>query len=64
MALVNKDAAVLIRDSEANEKLVDAAILLINDPEKQKALSQNISKLALRNSAEKIVEEIYKMIES
>ena len=63
MALVNKDAALLVRDSETNQILVDRAIGLIKDTEKQKILSQNISKLALRNSAEKIVEEIYEMIE-
>ncbi len=62
MALVNKNAAILIRDSEAGDKLIDTTLALISDNEKQKVLSQNISKLALRNSAEKIVEEIYKMI--
>ena len=62
MALVSNDAAMLVRDAEANEKLVDAAIALVLDNEKQEMLSGNISKLAFRNSAEKIVDEIYKMI--
>lgn len=62
MALVNKNAAVLVSDAEAKEKLVSAAIDLIQDENKQKQLRENISKLALRNSAEKIVEEIYKML--
>jgi UDP-N-acetylglucosamine--N-acetylmuramyl-(pentapeptide) pyrophosphoryl-undecaprenol N-acetylglucosamine transferase len=62
MALVNKNAAVLVRDAETSEKLVAAAIALISDNEKQKMLSQNITKLAMRNSAEKIVAEIYNMI--
>ncbi|CAN5403922.1 undecaprenyldiphospho-muramoylpentapeptide beta-N-acetylglucosaminyltransferase [soil metagenome] len=62
MALVTKNAAILVRDSEAGGMLIDAAISLVKDTEKQMSLSQNISKLALRNSAEKIVEEIYKMI--
>ncbi len=62
MALVNKEAVLLVRDSEANGKLVNTAIGLIGDSEKQKVLSENISKLAMRNSAERIVEEIYSMI--
>ncbi|MCX6274878.1 MAG: undecaprenyldiphospho-muramoylpentapeptide beta-N-acetylglucosaminyltransferase [Bacteroidetes bacterium] len=62
MALVNKNAAILVRDAETGRKLVAEAIALISDNEKQKVLSQNISKLAMRNSAEKIVAEIYKMI--
>ncbi|MEO8086884.1 MAG: undecaprenyldiphospho-muramoylpentapeptide beta-N-acetylglucosaminyltransferase [Bacteroidota bacterium] len=63
MALVTKNAAILVRDPEAGGMLVDAAMSLVSDVEKQNLLSQNISKLALRNSAAKIVDEIYKMIE-
>lgn len=62
MALVNKNAALLVKDSEANTHLVDSAIELVNDPGKQKLLSQNISQLALRDSAARIVEEIYGII--
>lgn len=62
MALVSKNAAVLVSDSEAMEKLMNAAIELINDENHKKQLSENISKLALRNSAEKIVQEIYNLI--
>jgi len=61
MALVKKDAALFVQDSEANEQLVDTAINLINDSEKQKKLSENISRMAIRNSAEMIVKEIYKL---
>jgi len=63
MALVNKQAAILVKDSEANQQLANTAIALINDPGKQNQLSQNISRLALRNSAARIVEEIYGIIE-
>jgi UDP-N-acetylglucosamine--N-acetylmuramyl-(pentapeptide) pyrophosphoryl-undecaprenol N-acetylglucosamine transferase len=62
MALVNKNAAILIRDNEAKEKLVDAAIELFRDEAKQKDLKENISKLAIKNSAERIVNEIYKLV--
>jgi UDP-N-acetylglucosamine--N-acetylmuramyl-(pentapeptide) pyrophosphoryl-undecaprenol N-acetylglucosamine transferase len=62
MALVKKQAALLVKDSEASQLLVDSAIALINDPGKQMLLSQNISRLALRDSAARIVEEIYGII--
>ena len=62
MALVNKQAALLVKDSEAEQLLAETAIVLIGDPEKQKKLSQNISQLALKDSAAKIVEEIYRII--
>ena len=61
MALVHKKAAVLVRDHEARALLTDAALALVSDSEKQKILSQQISTLALRNAAGKIVDEIYKM---
>jgi UDP-N-acetylglucosamine--N-acetylmuramyl-(pentapeptide) pyrophosphoryl-undecaprenol N-acetylglucosamine transferase len=62
MALVNREAALLVHDSEAQEKLAETAIALVNDSAKQKILSGNISSMALRNSAGKIVEEIYNII--
>jgi len=61
MALVIKDAAILVPDAETNEKLVDTAIALAGDTEKKRILSQNISKLALKDAAAKIVDEIYKI---
>jgi len=63
MALVNKGAAVLIPDSEAKGELVEATINLVEDEAKQKQLKENISKMALRNSAEKIVEQVYSLLE-
>ena len=62
MALVNKDAAILVKDSEAKEKLINAAIDLVQDTAKQEQLKKNISSLALKNSAEKIAEEIYQLV--
>ena len=63
MALVNKNAAVLVKDGEAHEKLVDTALALINDDEKLKDLEKNILTLALPNSASYIADEIMKLIE-
>jgi UDP-N-acetylglucosamine--N-acetylmuramyl-(pentapeptide) pyrophosphoryl-undecaprenol N-acetylglucosamine transferase len=62
MALVNKNAAVLIKDSEAGEKLVSTILNLLSDEVRQRQLKENIAKLALTDSAGKIVEEIYKLI--
>ena len=44
MALVNKDAAVLVRDAEAAEKLIATALELLNDPKRLKTLQTNVLK--------------------
>ena len=62
MALVNKDAALLVRDSEAQEKLMAEACALIENPEKIALLEKNISRLALRDAAKTIADEIYKIV--
>lgn len=62
MALVKDDAAILIRDNEAKEKLGREIIKLFNDTEKQKKLSENISRFAFPGAAEKIAEEIIKIV--
>ena len=61
MALVDKNAAVYVKDSEAEEKLIDTAIELANDTTKLNALSENIKKLAFHNSAAIIAEEVFKL---
>lgn len=61
-ALTAKDAAILIRDAEAVEKLVDEALKLIADESRLQELSSNILKLAEADSADRIADEILKMI--
>jgi UDP-N-acetylglucosamine--N-acetylmuramyl-(pentapeptide) pyrophosphoryl-undecaprenol N-acetylglucosamine transferase len=61
MSLVNKNAAILVKDSEAKEKLVKEVIVLMNDPNKQNELKKNISALALYNSANIIAKEVLKL---
>ena len=63
MALVEKEAAVMVRDSEAVERAVAEALALIADPERLLSLSKNIEKLAIADSADRIVAEIEKVIE-
>lgn len=57
-SLVNKDAAVMVKDSDARDKLVDTALSLIKNENELNKLKQNISKLALPNSAEIIAKEV------
>ena len=62
MALVNKDAALMVKDAEAAEKLMETACRLIENPERIALLEGNIGKLALRDAAQTIVDEIYKVL--
>jgi UDP-N-acetylglucosamine--N-acetylmuramyl-(pentapeptide) pyrophosphoryl-undecaprenol N-acetylglucosamine transferase len=61
--LVDRQAAILIKDSEAKEKLVSTVIELAKNEELQKWLSANISALAIKNADEIIANEILKFIE-
>ena len=51
LALVDKDAAIYVKDVEAKEKLLPVALETIANPEKLQDLSKNIAKLALPDSA-------------
>ncbi len=62
MALVEKDAALLVKDADSVEKLIPASLGLLKDKEKQTELSQNILKLARPNAAEDIANEIIELI--
>lgn len=61
LALVNKNAALYIKDSEAPERLIETAIQAVNDTEKLNSLRQNISKLAFKDSANVIANEVCKL---
>lgn len=62
MALVDRKAAVMVKDSDARENLVRQAIQLLREPEKLKDMSANISTMALTDSAKKIGEEVCRLI--
>ena len=62
MALVSKEAGIMIKDSEASNKLVQAALDTINDTEKCISLSKKIKAEAINDSDERIVNEILKII--
>lgn len=61
-ALAGKEAAILIPDSEIDEKLLPEAIRLMNDAEKCKNLSANIKMLARPNATRHIVDEALKLL--
>lgn len=61
MALVNRNAAIMIRDVEAKEKLISMALDLITNKKQIKSLSENIKGMALRDSAKIIAEEVLKL---
>ena len=63
MALVNKNAAVLVRDVEAADKLIPTAFELILDDKRLKQLHTNVLKLAQKDSARRIAEEVIKLAE-
>jgi UDP-N-acetylglucosamine--N-acetylmuramyl-(pentapeptide) pyrophosphoryl-undecaprenol N-acetylglucosamine transferase len=57
-ALVRKNAAIMIADKDAIQELIPAALKVVQDKIRLKELSENILKLALPDSADKIVDEI------
>lgn len=61
-ALVAKDAAIMVRDKEAQETLIDEAIKLIEDQNRRKILSGNISLMARENAAVDIANQIIKLV--
>lgn len=61
-ALAEKDAAIMIADSDAPSFLFDMALEVVRDEERLKSLSNNIAKFAQPYSADRIVDEIEKII--
>ena len=63
MALVNRQAALFVRDAEAPEKLIPLALETVVDSEKLQQLGKNAAAMALRDSARIIAEEVMKLAE-
>ena len=61
MALVRKDAGVLVKDIDAKDQMVATALSLIHDTARLEALRANILTLALPDSAKRIAEEVMKL---
>lgn len=62
MALVNEDAAFLVKDKHAKETLMREALHLVNNTTTCSQLSENIAKLAKPNATKDIVDELEKLI--
>ena len=62
MALVNHNAALLVKDAEAQEKLIPTLIDLVKDDKEQQRISKNVAKMAFHDSANIIADEVIKLI--
>jgi len=60
--LVDKQAAIMVKDSEAKEKLVNTVIALAKNEAQQAVLKENIARLAVTNADEVIAKEILKVV--
>jgi UDP-N-acetylglucosamine--N-acetylmuramyl-(pentapeptide) pyrophosphoryl-undecaprenol N-acetylglucosamine transferase len=56
-ALVDKSAALLVRDDRAREDLGDRVLQLLKDPGERERLAENMKEAGVGNAAEKIVDE-------
>lgn len=64
MALVNDNAAIMVKDQDAVSDLMNQALELVQEDKRLEELSENISKLAMHNSSERIADQILMMIEA
>jgi len=62
LALVNNQAAILIKDADANTELVNKALEIIYDHTKLAQLSDNINNMAIQDSDKKIAQEILNLV--
>ena len=62
MALVRKSAALLVKDSDAVDELLPTALALLHSPERIAHLEKNALGMALRDAAQVICDEIYKLV--
>lgn len=62
MALTERQAAIMIRDNEINERLISETITLMTDAQSLKDMAENIKKMALPEATAQIVDEALKLI--
>ena len=62
LALVNRDAAMMVADADASSSLVATMLATVADAEKTAMLGRNVLSMALRDAAERIVDEVEKII--
>jgi UDP-N-acetylglucosamine--N-acetylmuramyl-(pentapeptide) pyrophosphoryl-undecaprenol N-acetylglucosamine transferase len=62
LALVHKNAAVMIKDVEANDLLIPKALEIIDNDSVLKQLSENILRMSEKDSADRIADEVALLI--
>ncbi len=62
MALVNKEAGLIVKDAEAAEKLMATACELIENPDRITLIEKNAAALAKTDAAQTIADEVYRII--
>ncbi len=62
LALVNRQAALMVRDTEAGKALVEQVIALVDDQKMTATLSENIGRMARPSATENIVKEIMTLV--
>ena len=63
LALVQKDAALYVKDADAPAQLVSLALQTVTDDAKLQSLSEHIARLAMPDAAERIAKEVLKLIQ-
>ncbi len=64
LALVNRNAAIMVRDANAGQQLVPDMLRLVTDAQLLDTLGRNVSGMALSNAAEHIVDKVMQLVES
>ena len=64
LALSTRDAAIMVTDADAAAQLVNTMLETVADEAKTASLGTNVLKMALRDAAERIVDEVEKIIEN
>jgi len=62
MALVRKDAALIVPDAEAAERLLPTALELLGNEARIREIERNVAPLARLDAAQTIVDEVYKLV--
>lgn len=62
-ALVNREAAVMILDADAENQLGDTVVKLLKDKERRETLKKNVRGMAIEGSDDKIADIIFNILE-
>lgn len=62
LSLVGKDAALMVRDADAQTELIEKTLRLLNDEKMQEVLVANISGLGIPDAGKRIAEQILKLM--